>query len=613
MNTNGLATRAKCALGVVAVSLFLAICLANFGTVAADDALPNLAWHLEIAGWFVEVFGAGAYALVALPFVWGLVVYFREATPSIPMRAAGTVLLACSIAMISGLLQRPEPGRWAGGIGSLTVSLTTGLGSLIGAKLALAIAWTASTALFLASLVWATDWIFHTLRKGEIDFTVRPEIHIATEPAKADLRDHDEAPQAREFVRMETAGAEAAASMTEPVAVAEPIEAKRVPEGFSAKEQGGRVMLRGPQGYKGVEFLPTNDELAEPETREPEYVRPSASATILDDEISFTVEEFAVSNDVIGETETADTEAADTENAGMIIDVLPASAYTESETADRATPVTLDFDGETVAADQAPQTEPQRIDAGDDRPRSGIGLPDDSPFVDEFFVMDGGAATPSAGDGASHHEDVAATFGATSPLADAPEMPAAHTDTRTDRPAAAPTETPAVAQEAVAQEASSAESVEPIIFDEVLFTPASFDLIDDVISEEVPAPIAARSAAVPPTQHTADESALDSETRPSASASTSREAALRHVPDLSRLQGMVLDPLFYDAVNAVMERGRASGMVLQRTFGVGHARGLRVLEQMEAAGIVGAEDTNGSRDLLVTREAWDAFTGTRSA
>jgi len=600
MNTNGLATRAKCALGVVAVSLFLAICLANFGTVAADDALPNLAWHLEIAGWFVEVFGAGAYALVALPFVWGLVVYFREATPSIPMRAAGTVLLACSIAMISGLLQRPEPGRWAGGIGSLTVSLTAGLGSLIGAKLALAIAWTASTALFLASLVWATDWVFHTLRKGEIDFTVRPEIHIATEPAKADLRDHNEAPQAREFVRMETAGAEAAASMSEPVAVAEPIEAKRVPEGFSANEQGGRVMLRGPQGYKGVEFLPTNDELAEPETREPEYVRPSASTTILDDEISFTVEEFVVSNDAKSETE-----AADTENAEMIIDVLPASAYTESETADRATPVTLDFDGEAVAADQAPQPEPQpepqRIDAGDDRPRSGIGLPDDSPFVDEFFVMDGGAATPSAGDGASHHEDVAATFGATSPLAEAPEIAQ-------------------VTQEAVTEDAGSAESVEPIIFDEVLFTPASFDLIDDVISEEVPAPIAARSAAIPPTQQAippaqqaADESSVDSETRPSAAASTSREAALRHVPDLSRLQGMVLDPLFYDAVNAVMERGRASGMVLQRTFGVGHARGLRVLEQMEAAGIVGAEDTNGSRDLLVTREAWDAFTGTRSA
>ena len=70
---------------------------------------------------------------------------------------------------------------------------------------------------------------------------------------------------------------------------------------------------------------------------------------------------------------------------------------------------------------------------------------------------------------------------------------------------------------------------------------------------------------------------------------------------------MELDPLFHDAVNAVLERGRASAVVLQRQLGIGYARGIRILDQMTAAGLVGPDTPTGSREIRVTKDAWAAF------
>jgi DNA segregation ATPase FtsK/SpoIIIE-like protein len=70
---------------------------------------------------------------------------------------------------------------------------------------------------------------------------------------------------------------------------------------------------------------------------------------------------------------------------------------------------------------------------------------------------------------------------------------------------------------------------------------------------------------------------------------------------------MELDPLFRDAVNAVLERGRASAVVLQRQLGIGYARGIRILDQMTAAGLTGPDTPTGSREIRVTKDAWSAF------
>jgi DNA segregation ATPase FtsK/SpoIIIE-like protein len=633
MRTNGLRPRAVGALTVVALSLFLALCLANFGQVAAQDAVTHTGWHLAIASWFVEVFGAGAYVVVVLPFVWGLVVYFREATPSLAMRAAGTLLLACAVAMISGLLQAPAAGLWAGAIGSYTIALTEGLGGIVGVALANAVAWTGSIALFVAALIWATDWMFHTLRKGEIDFTLRERPAIQTEPANADLREPHEEPAPREFVRMDTPGTEAASTMSAPARVSEPVEVKRVPEGFSSDDRGERVVVRGPVGYKDVEFLPPSDELAGPHHQEPEYVEREEPTSILDDELSFAPAE---QHEAIETTETPATEipaigvqatgleasaidehegsplAAASGASDVVIDVLPATAYSSSASTQGATAesgVTLDLFAEVedtaavgdTADASAPQTE---ADAEPTRPRSGIGIPDDSPFVDEFFVMGGQVDASTAGDGASHHDDVESLFTASAPAAESPESLAEVEASGVEVPSI-PTPgieaAPEPAQPAHAQEATAGE---PMIVDEVLFAPAAYALIDDIINDEIPAQIAARSATLADAQRAPEPEVTAAEV-----VDARDEPENASGPDLSRLSAMVLDPLFHDAVSAVLERGRASGMVLQRSFGVGHARGLRVLEQMAAAGIIGEEDTNGSRELLVTQEAWDAFVG----
>jgi DNA segregation ATPase FtsK/SpoIIIE, S-DNA-T family len=59
-----------------------------------------------------------------------------------------------------------------------------------------------------------------------------------------------------------------------------------------------------------------------------------------------------------------------------------------------------------------------------------------------------------------------------------------------------------------------------------------------------------------------------------------------------------LDPLYDEAVRFVTESRKASISSVQRRFKVGYNRAARMVEDMEKAGIVGAAETNGSRDVL---------------
>lgn len=59
-----------------------------------------------------------------------------------------------------------------------------------------------------------------------------------------------------------------------------------------------------------------------------------------------------------------------------------------------------------------------------------------------------------------------------------------------------------------------------------------------------------------------------------------------------------LDPLFNDAVQIVMETQRASISNVQRRLKIGYNRAARILEEMEAQGIVSPMESNGSREIL---------------
>ena len=68
-------------------------------------------------------------------------------------------------------------------------------------------------------------------------------------------------------------------------------------------------------------------------------------------------------------------------------------------------------------------------------------------------------------------------------------------------------------------------------------------------------------------------------------------------------QDVEADPLYDEAVAFVVRTRRASISSVQRQFRVGYNRAARLVEQMEAAGIVSSVATNGSREVLTSVQA----------
>jgi S-DNA-T family DNA segregation ATPase FtsK/SpoIIIE len=58
------------------------------------------------------------------------------------------------------------------------------------------------------------------------------------------------------------------------------------------------------------------------------------------------------------------------------------------------------------------------------------------------------------------------------------------------------------------------------------------------------------------------------------------------------------DPLYDEAVAFVLESGKASISSVQRKLRVGYNRAARLIEQMEASGVVSPMSSNGSREIL---------------
>lgn len=66
------------------------------------------------------------------------------------------------------------------------------------------------------------------------------------------------------------------------------------------------------------------------------------------------------------------------------------------------------------------------------------------------------------------------------------------------------------------------------------------------------------------------------------------------------------DEFFVDAVNSVLSSGQASVSFLMRKFKLGYSAAARVLDQMEALGIVGPFNGSAPRKILMTPNMWKA-------
>jgi len=63
--------------------------------------------------------------------------------------------------------------------------------------------------------------------------------------------------------------------------------------------------------------------------------------------------------------------------------------------------------------------------------------------------------------------------------------------------------------------------------------------------------------------------------------------------------GYEADPLYDDAVAFVISSRRASISAVQRQMRIGYNRAARLVEQMEASGLVSPMESNGNRTVLV--------------
>jgi S-DNA-T family DNA segregation ATPase FtsK/SpoIIIE len=68
--------------------------------------------------------------------------------------------------------------------------------------------------------------------------------------------------------------------------------------------------------------------------------------------------------------------------------------------------------------------------------------------------------------------------------------------------------------------------------------------------------------------------------------------------------GEDFDELLPKAIELVVEAGQASVSLIQRKFKVGYARAARIVDQMEARGIVGGFEGSKPRQVLITKQQW---------
>jgi DNA segregation ATPase FtsK/SpoIIIE, S-DNA-T family len=80
-------------------------------------------------------------------------------------------------------------------------------------------------------------------------------------------------------------------------------------------------------------------------------------------------------------------------------------------------------------------------------------------------------------------------------------------------------------------------------------------------------------------------------------------------PDGDKKKFSDRDDLYESAIDIVVREGRGSVSLLQRSLGIGYGRAARLIDFMAEDGIVGPYNGSQAREILMTLEQWEQFTG----
>ena len=102
-----------------------------------------------------------------------------------------------------------------------------------------------------------------------------------------------------------------------------------------------------------------------------------------------------------------------------------------------------------------------------------------------------------------------------------------------------------------------------------------------------------------------DQKVMDEIDRKAAQTGSSKSATVSD-PDPSSAE-LAGDEMLPAAVDVILETGQASVSMLQRRLKLGYARAARIVDEMEEQGIVGPFAGSKPREILVTKEQWEAM------
>jgi S-DNA-T family DNA segregation ATPase FtsK/SpoIIIE len=101
-----------------------------------------------------------------------------------------------------------------------------------------------------------------------------------------------------------------------------------------------------------------------------------------------------------------------------------------------------------------------------------------------------------------------------------------------------------------------------------------------------------------------DQQIMEDIERKAAQSGSKTPTASDPEPNTDELCG---DEMLPAAVDVILETGQASVSMLQRRLKLGYARAARIVDEMEEKGIVGPFQGSKPRDILVTKEQWEAM------